>query len=148
MKYSWDQLTLNAGYVVTRNPSGTAGTFDTSKTAGKVDADTWFAGALYRFTPSISWNGGWYQVRDKTLQSSSNQNNDVRMLATGLTWTPYKEWDLFVDYAQSMRESGATGAFTIYDKWVPDTSVGGVSGGYSDSKRNQSGISIGAQYKF
>ena len=148
MKYSWDQLTLNAGYVITRNPSGTAGTFDTSKTAGKVDADTWFAGALYRFTPTLSWNGGWYQVRDKTLQSSSNQNNDVRMLATGLTWTPYKEWDLFVDYAQSMRESGATGAFTIYDKWVPDTSVGGASGGYSESKRNQSGISIGAQYKF
>jgi predicted porin len=148
VKYNWDQLTLNAGYVVTRNPSGTAGTFDTSKTAGKVDADTWFAGALYRFTPQISWNGGWYQVRDKTLQTSSNQNNDVRMLATGLTWTPYKEWDLFVDYAQSMRESGATGAFTIYDKWVPDTSVGGVAGGYSESKRNQSGISIGAQYKF
>jgi len=148
MKYSWDQLTLNAGYVVTRNPSGTAGTFDTNKTAGRVDADTWFAGALYRFTPQISWNGGWYQVRDKTLQTSKNQNNDVRMLATGLTWTPYKEWDLFIDYARSFRENGATGAFTIYDKWVPDTSVDPKSGGYSESKRNQSGISIGAQYKF
>ncbi len=148
MKYSRDQLTLNAGYVVTRNPSGTAGVFDTNKTAGRVDADTWFAGAIYRLTPSLSWNGGWYQVRDKTLQTVKNQNNDIRMLATGLTWTPYKEWDLFIDYARSFRENGATGAFTIYDKWVPDTSVGGVAGGYSESKRSQSGISIGAQYKF
>lgn len=147
-KYNWDQLTLNAGYVMTRNPSGTAGVFDTSKTAGKVDANTWFAGALYRLTPTLSWNGGWYQVNDQTAQTSTNKNNDVSMVATGLTWTPYKDWDFFIDYARSMRESGATGAFTIYDKWVPDTSVGGVLGGYSESKRGQSGISIGAQYKF
>lgn len=147
-KYTWNALTLNAGYVMTRNPSATAGVFDTSKTAGKVDANTWFAGALYRITPTLSWNGGWYQVSDQTTQTTTNKNNDVKMLATGLTWTPYKEWDFFIDYARSMRESGATGAFTIYDKWVPDTSLGGVSGGYSESKRNQSGISVGAQYKF
>lgn len=148
MKYSWEQLTLNVGYVMTRNPSAAASPFDTNKTAGRVNADTWFAGALYRFTPTLSWNGGWYQVKDRTLQSSSNQRNDVRMLATGLTWTPYKDWDFFVDYARSLRENGATGAFTIYDKWVPDTSVGGVNAGYSESKRSQSGISVGAQYKF
>jgi len=146
-KYTWNVLTLNAGYVVVRNPSSASGgTFDTTKTSGKVDADTWFAGALYRLTPALSWNGGWYQVKDKTAQNAGN--NDLRMLATGLTWSPYKEWDFFLDYARAAREDAATGAFTIYDKWVPDTSVGPTQGGYSESTRNQTGMSIGAQYKF
>ncbi len=146
-KYTWNALTLNAGYVMSRNPSSTSGgSFDTTKTSGKVNADTWFAGGLFRFSPTLSWNGGWYQVKDKTTTSAGM--NDLRMLATGLTWSPYKEWDLFVDYARATRENGATGAFTIYDKWVPDTSIGAASGGYSESTRNQSGISVGAQYKF
>ena len=146
-KYTWSALTLNAGYVMTRNPSSASGgSFDTTKTSGKVSADTWFAGGLYRFSPTLSWNSGWYQVKDKTTTSAGA--NDVRMLATGLTWSPYKEWDFFVDYARATRENSATGAFTIYDKWVPDTSVGAASGGYSESTRNQSGISLGAQYKF
>jgi hypothetical protein len=76
------------------------------------------------------------------------------MFATGLTWTPYKDIDLFVDYVKAMREDGATGVFTIYDKWVPDTGVGNLCTSStaniacSESKKSQSGISIGAQYKF
>ncbi len=155
-KYTMDKLTLNAGYVVARNPNPIANsgstilnnTFDTNKTAGRVDANTWFAGAVYRFTPEFSWNAGYYSVDDRTAQTVSNRNNDVQMFATGLTYSPYKEWDFFVDYATANRQAGATGAFTIYDKWVPDTSVGGVNGGYSESKKSQSGVSVGAQYKF
>jgi predicted porin len=116
-----------------------------------VNADTWFAGAVYRFTPTLSWNGGWYQVKDQTTQTVANKNNDLTMVATGLTWSPYKEMDVFIDYAQATRQSGATGAFTIYDKWVPDTGTGGnasASVGYSESKKSQSGISIGALYRF
>jgi hypothetical protein len=132
---------------MTRDPSSASGgSFNPDKASGKVSADTWFAGGLFRFSPTLSWNGGWYQVKDKT--TTSGGTNDVRMLATGLTWSPYKEWDFFVDYARATRENGATGAFTIYDKWVPDTSVGANNGGYSESKRNQSGLSLGAQYKF
>ena len=146
-KYTWHALTLNAGYVVTRNPSSApGGSFNGTRTEGKVSADTWFAGGLFRFSPTLSWNGGWYQVKDKTTTSAGT--NDVRMLATGLTWSPYKEWDFFVDYARATRENGATGAFTIYDKWVADTSVGATAGGYSESTRSQSGLSLGAQYKF
>ena len=146
-KYTWHALTLNAGYVVTRNPSSASGgSFNGTRTEGKVSADTWFAGGLFRFSPTLSWNGGWYQVKDKTTTSAGT--NDVRMLATGLTWSPYKEWDFFVDYARATRENGATGAFTIYDKWVADTSVGATAGGYSESTRSQSGLSLGAQYKF
>lgn len=151
-KYTLDSWTVNAGYVMTRNPSlSSGGSFDTLKTSGKVNADTWFAGAVYRFTPKLSWNGGWYQVVDQTVQTNANRNNDVTMVATGLTWSPYKELDLFVDYAQASRQSGATGAFTLYDKWVPDTGTGGNASssiGYSESKRNQSGISVGALYRF
>ena len=151
-KYTLDSWTVNAGYVMTRNPSlSSGGSFDTLKTAGKVNADTWFAGAVYRFTPTLSWNGGWYQVKDQTTQTVANKNNDLTMVATGLTWSPYKEMDVFIDYAQATRQSGATGAFTIYDKWVPDTGTGGnasASVGYSESKKSQSGISIGALYRF
>lgn len=98
-----------------------------------------------------SWNEGWYQVTDQTTQTMANRNNDVTMMATGLTWSPNKELDVFFDYAQASRQSGATGAFTLYDKWVPDTGTGGnasASVGYSESKKSQSGISLGALYRF
>ena len=109
-KYTLASWTVNAGYVMTRNPSlSSGGSFDTLKTAGKVNADTWFAGSVYRFTPSLSWNGGWYQVNDQTAQTVANKNNDVTMIATGITWSPYKEMDVFIDYAQANRQSGATG---------------------------------------
>lgn len=143
-KYVLDKLTVNAGFVMTRNPSSpVGGTFSTTTTAGKVDADTFFSGAVYRFMPTMSWNAGWYQVRDK---SSSKGKNDLSMLATGLTWSPYKEWDFFIDYATVSREKEATAGFTLYDKWVPETSTNGT--GYSESKRGQSGVSVGALFRF
>lgn len=146
-KYTFDKLTVNGGYVMTRNPSLTSGgTFSTSKSDGKVNADTFFTGAVYRLSPQVSVNGAWYRVQDKTLQTVSNKNNDITMLATGLTWSPYKEWDFFIDYVRAAREEGATGAFTIFDKWIPDTGTNGT--GYSESKKSQSGVSMGAQYKF
>ncbi len=156
-KYAIDKLTVNAGYVMTRNPNPTGargGFFDIAKTAGAVDADTWFTGAVYKFTPEFSWNFGYYAVNDKTSQvcvgasSAKNCNNGLRMFASGLTWSPYKEWDFFVDYARVIRESGATGAFTIYDKWKPDTGSASASTGYSESTLSQSGVSVGAQFKF
>lgn len=145
-KYTLDKLTMNGGYVMTRNPSSTPATFSTSKSDGKVEADTFFTGAVYRLTPQMSINGAWYRVQDKTLQTVSNKNNDLTMIATGLTWSPYKEWDFFIDYVRAAREEGATGAFTIFDKWIPDTGTNGT--GYSESKKSQSGVSIGGQYKF
>lgn len=151
-KYTMDKLTINAGYVMTRNPSSaTGGTFDTTRAGGKVDADTWFTGAVYRFTPALSWNVGYYEVRDKTASTPTNKNG-LTMLATGLTWSPYKEWDFFVDYATASRNPGATGAFTLYDKWAPDTGTACISTagnlGCSDSQYGQAGVSVGAQYKF
>ncbi len=143
-KYAMDKLTLNAGWVMTRNPSSPAGgTFSSGAAGGKVDADTMFAGAVYRLAPSLSWNAGWYQVRDK---SSSKGKNDLRMLATGLTWSPYKAWDVFIDYATVSREKDATAGFTLYDKWIPDTSTNGT--GFSESTKSQSGVSIGALFRF
>ena len=143
-KYTLDKVTLNAGFVMTRNPSSAVGgTFSTTTTAGRVDADTFFAGAVYRFMPTVSWNAGLYQVQDK---SSSKSRNDLSMFATGLTWSPYKEWDFFIDYATVSREKDATAGFTLYDKWVPDTSTNGT--GYSESKKGQSGVSVGALFRF
>ncbi len=143
-KYAIDKVTLNAGYVMTRNPSSAVGgSFSSSSAGGKVDADTFFAGAVYRFLPAVSWNAGLYQVHDK---SSSKGKNDLRLIATGLTWSPYKEWDFFIDYATVSRERDATAAFTIYDKWIPETSTNGT--GYSESKKSQSGVSVGALFRF
>ena len=151
-KYTLEQLTVNAGYIITRNPSDpNGGSFNRFVANGRVDANTWFAGAVYRFTPQLSWNVGYYSVDDRTAQTLANRNNDVRMLATGLTWTPYKEWDFFIDYARARRQAGATGAFTIYDKWAPDTGIvcsSSTGNGCSDSQSSQSGVSVGALYRF
>lgn len=151
-KYTRDRWTVNAGYIVTRNPSSAAGgTFNTFVANGRVDANTWFAGAVYRFTPQLSWNVGYYSVDDKTVQTNANRNNDVQMIATGLSYSPYKEWDFFIDYASARRQPGATGAFTIYDKWGPDTGIvcsSATGTGCSESTANQSGVSVGALYRF
>ena len=141
-KYTIDKLTLNAGYAMTRNPLLSNATLSTTVPSGKADVDTWFAGAVYRLLPELSANVGLYQVKDKT---STRGLNDLRMVATGLTWSPYKDWDFFVDYATVDRKDGATAMFSIYDAWRPDTGNKTVQ---SVSTRDQSGISIGAQYKF
>jgi predicted porin len=144
-KYTFDQLTLNAGYVITRNPTDPAKALDTDSPNGQADVDTFFTGALYRFTPQLSVNGSYYTVKDKRQGGSGV--NDVTMIATGLTWSPYKEWDVFVDYAMADRKNGATAAFTIYDSWRPDSGYAATKP-HSASLRDQSGVSIGAQYKF
>ena len=146
-KYTVDNLTVNVGYVMTRNPTSNTATFSPLVTGGKVNANTWFTGAVYKFTPSFSWNMGYYSITDLTPQ----KNNDVKLFATGLTYSPYKEWDFFIDYAKSRRETGALGAFTIYDKWAPDTGLAcssSTSANCSESTKSQAGVSIGAQYKF
>jgi hypothetical protein len=61
-----------------------------------------------------------------------------------LTWSPYKDWDFFVDYATAYRKENANAAFSIYDAWRPDTSSTSLAAG----TKNQSGISIGALFKF
>ena len=144
-KYTFDQLTLNAGYMITRNPTNPAAVLSTSSPNGQADVDTFFTGALYRLTPQLSVNGGYYTVKDK--RQGGNGVNDVTMIATGLTWSPYKEWDLFVDYVMADRKNGATAAFTIYDSWRPDSGYA-VTKPHSAGTRDQSGISVGAQYKF
>ena len=141
-KYTLSNWTFNAGYVISRNPTKNISEEYLATASGKSDADTFFTGAVYRFTPELSANFGWYQVTDKF---TSDGKNSLNMTATGLMWTPYKDWDFFVDYAHAMRKANATGGFAIYDKFAPDTSA---SGTLSDSKKNQSGVSIGTQFKF
>lgn len=139
-KYQFDKLTINGGYVVTRNPSSASGgTFSTSAAAGKVAANTWFTGAVYKLSPAINFNAAWYQVEDK---SASNGRNDLRMFAAGVNYVLSKRTELFADYAHAIRKAGATGAFTLYDKWKSDGST------TSDSAVNQSGISIGVTHRF
>jgi predicted porin len=141
-KYTLQQVTLNAGYVITRNPLNASETLHEITPGGRrADVDTLFAGAVYRFTPTLSANLAWYQARDKT---STNGRNDVTMAATGLTWSPYKEWDFFVDYATAHRKDNANAAFSIYDAWRPDTNSSSLAAG----TKNQSGISIGALFRF
>ncbi len=141
-KYTMDKLTLNVGYAITRNPLLSTATLSTASPGGKADVDSWFAGAVYRVLPTLSANLGWYEVKDKT---PTRGLNDLRMIATGLTWSPYKEWDFFVDYATVDRKDGATAVFSIYDTWRPDTSS---KSPLAAGTRDQSGVSVGALYKF
>lgn len=146
-KYTIDQLTLNAGYVITINPSDPAAALSATTPSGQANVDTYFVGALYRFTPQISLNGGYYVVQDK--RRGGTGVNDVTMFATGLTYSPFKEWDFFVDYAMANREAGATAAFTIFDNWRPDSGYSNQSApAHSASLRDQRGISVGALYRF
>jgi predicted porin len=139
-KYQFDKLTVNGGYVMTRNPSSaTGGTFSTSAAGGKAAANTWFTGAAYQISPKFNTNVAWYQVEDKT--ATTNGKNDVRMFATGVNYVLSKQTELFADYAHAMRTAGANGAFTLYDGWASD-------GTSSNSKFNQSGISIGMVHRF
>jgi predicted porin len=141
-KYAFGSLTLSGGYVFTRNPLNPSATLSTLKPEGQANVDTAFAGALYRFTPKLSANAGWYLVKDK---SSTAGLNDVRMFATGLTYSPYKDWDVFIDYVTADRKANATAVFSIYDSWRPDTSSPST---LSAGTRDQSGLAVGAQFKF
>ena len=141
-KYTYEALTVNLGYAITRNPLDATATLSATTPGGKADVDTLFSGAVYRFTPKLSANLGWYQVKDKT---SGNGKNDVTMVATGLTWSPYKEWDFFIDYAASARKANATSAFSIYDAWRPDTNNKDI---LAAGTKDQAGVSVGALFKF
>ena len=141
-KYTYEALTVNLGYAITRNPLDATATLSATTPGGKADVDTLFSGAVYRFTPKLSANLGWYQVKDKI---SGNGKNDVTMVATGLTWSPYKEWDFFIDYAASARKANATSAFSIYDAWRPDTNNKDI---LAAGTKDQAGVSVGALFKF
>lgn len=135
-KYKFDALTLNAGYVITRNPSG-----DFSAGA-KFDANTWFTGAVYRITPALSVNAGLYQVNDRT---NADGRNDLRMLALGTSYTLTKRTEIFADIARAQRKTGLpSGAakFTLYDKWQDDGATD------STNSLSQSGVSIGMLHRF
>ncbi len=142
LKYTIDKLTLSGGVAFTTNPHTPSATLSTTSPGGRAHVDTGFGGFVYRLTPTLSVNGAYYQVRDKTPTAGAN---DIEMFATGLTWTPYKDWDLFIDYANANRRSNATAAFTIYDAWRPDTASPST---LAAGTKPQSGVSIGAQYKF
>ena len=141
-KYTYEALTVNLGYAITRNPLDATATLSATTPGGKADVDTLFSGAVYRFTPKLSAHLGWYPVKDNT---SGNGKNDVTMVATGLTWSPYKEWDFFIDYAASARKANATSAFSIYDAWRPDTNNKDI---LAAGTKDQAGVSVGALFKF
>lgn len=140
-KYTIDRLTINAGVVITRNPLDPTATLSSSAPGGKADTDTYFLGAVARLSDRVTANAGWYQVRDKT---STLGANDVRMIAAGLNWSPYKDWDVFVDIAAADRQGG-NAAFSIYDAWRPNTND---SAALAANSKNQSGLSLGAMFKF
>jgi hypothetical protein len=140
-KYTIDRLTINAGVVITRNPLDPTATLSSSIPGGKTDTDTYFLGAVARLSDRVTANAGWYQVRDKT---STLGANDVRMIAAGLNWSPYKDWDVFVDIAAADRQGG-NAAFSIYDAWRPNTND---SAALAANSKNQSGLSLGAMFKF
>jgi predicted porin len=134
-------LTLDAGYAITRNPT-TQTTYysSSSKADGKTDANTWFAGAKYKVSDRVSLNGGYYNVQDKITAGK----DDVKMTAVGATYAFDKRTEIFIDYVNAKRASGAVSPFTIYDRWVPN----GDGSTYADNKYDQKAVAIGMQFRF
>ncbi len=134
------KATLNLGYARTRNPTG--GGFDTitptATVAGRTSADTWFAGLRYPWSSAMTFNAGYYDVRDKATGGS----NDVRMLAVGVVHAVSKRTELYIDLARAWRDDGATAPFTLFDRFRSDQRTP------SESARNQSGLNIGIQHRF
>lgn len=134
-------MTINLGYARTRNPAGGgfASIPDEASVAGRTSADTWFAGLRYPVSETVAVNAGFYDVQDKV---SADGRNDVRMLAAGLVYALSKHTELYVDLARAWREPDASAAFTIYDRFRPNTDTP------SESLRNQKAVNIGLQHRF
>lgn len=134
-------LTVNLGYAETRNPTSQTTYYSSSSYVnGKTDADTWFVGAKYKVSDRVSLNGGYYSVTDKITAGKDN----VTMTAVGATYAFDKRTEVFIDYVNSTRASGAASPFTIYDRWIPN----GDGSTYSDSKYAQHAVAIGMQFRF
>ena len=136
-----DQLTINAGYATTDNPT-TQTTYysSSSKADGKTDANTWFAGAKFKLNDRISFNGAYYDVQDKVTSGK----NDVQMTAVGAVYSFSKRTEVFIDYVTASRATGASAPFTIYDRWIPN----GDGSTVSDNKYKQSAVAVGMQHRF
>ncbi len=133
--------TFNLGYARTRNPTG--GGFSaitpTSTVAGRTSADTWFAGAKWKMTERISFNAGYYDVRDKV---AGGGDNDVRMLAVGTVYAFSKRTEFYIDAAHARRSAGATAPFTLFDRYRSDARTP------SESTADQTALNIGIQHRF
>jgi predicted porin len=136
-----DKLTVNAGYVITDNPSTLTNFYNSStKTNGQTDADTWFVGAKYKMTDNFSINAGYYDVKDKVTSGK----DDIQMTAVGAIYSFSKRTEVFIDYATANRGSSAKAPFTIYDRWIPNADGSTLS----DSKYSQSAVALGIQHRF
>lgn len=136
-----DAWTFNLGFARARNPTGGgfAPITPTSTVAGRTSADTWFAGAKWKMNERISFNAGYYDVRDRV---AGGGNDDVQMLAAGTVYAFSKRTELYLDVAHARRPGGAGAPFTLYDRYRSDRSTP------SESTSDQSAINIGIQHRF
>jgi predicted porin len=142
-RYTMGDLYFDAGYAMTRNPAG-SGSFttqssSTSKVDNKPDADTYFIGARYKLNDKLGLNAGYYNVKDKT--ASATGVNDLQMAAVGMTYSFSKRTEFYVDYASAIRKSGATAAFTTFDRYSDGSAT-------FESKYDQNAINVGIQHRF
>lgn len=132
---------FNLGYARTRNPAGGgfAAITPTSTVAGRTSADTWFAGAKWKMNERVSFNAGYYDVRDRAAGGGAN---DVQMLALGTVYAFNKRTELYADLAHARRGAGATAPFTLYDRYRSDARTP------SESTADQTALNIGIQHRF
>ncbi len=133
--------TFNLGYARTRNPTGGgfAAITPTSTVAGRTSADTWFAGAKWKMTERLSFNAGYYDVRDRVAGGGAN---DVQMLALGTVYAFSKRTEFYIDAAHARRSAGATAPFTLFDRYRSDGRTP------SESATDQTALNIGIQHRF
>ena len=139
-KYKLGDLALHGGYASTSSAStqykttGAAGSLNTVD--NRTNANTYFLGAVYKYTDNVKFNAGYYDV---SIANSSV--NNVSMFAVGATYSLSKRTELYIDYANAQRKSGATYVFTIFDRFKGD-------GNPSESTASQNGVNVGVQHRF
>jgi predicted porin len=133
--------TFNLGYARTRNPTGGgfAAITPTSTVGGRTSADTSFAGAKWSMTERLSFNAGYYDVRDRVAGGGTN---DVQMLALGTVYAFSKRTEIYIDAAHARRSAGATAPFTLVDRYRSDARTP------SESTTDQTALNIGIQHRF
>jgi predicted porin len=144
------KIKVSVGNAATKNPSAVTGSTPGGTSAssfGKTGADavkntttanTFYYGAVYRYTEKLSFNFANYAVSDRVTAGRDN----VHMTALGAVYNLGKGLDVNVDYVRANRQANAQSNFTIFDRFVPDGSA------ISESTQNQSAFALGLQYRW
>lgn len=122
--YTSDILSFGCGYAIIQNASG-----------NNIDRDTWFMGASFNPTTSITVKTHYSRLNDDAL------NSDADMYAAGVDYKLAKELTVYVAYAKTRNDSNVN---YLANNWGHGKSTYGAS----TLGSNPSALSFGLIYGF